>query len=385
MLGQFRCQYADCRRTYKRKEHLVRHEKSHGHLRSFRCHRCGADFHRGDLLNRHIRLSSKCKEAANEARRLNSSGAAANQQANSDPLQLVPAVDSSVTGISGLRNAIYEGLGLGPGIASREELERAYFRDFHPHWPLLDDDTFKKAPQLPDLITAVLIAGLWMVPTRAARKEAITLHDTLMQKVIKTSLNEQPQWTDPSPVCLPYFQALLIPLILFVYRPLDGHFPDALMCSRRLSGIFNRAGVYQQGRIDEHSPHPAIRQQYQRLALLHYKLFVHNNTLVRSRFPRFQQFDYLQPNILQVRVPVVGTEHRRSDLDTGLVSDLLGRDCIDKFSQLTIAALTSWDFSLGMIFACIITQKDEDSKSLLQRIEPNLFLYLAGWEVDPGD
>lgn len=82
---------------------------------------------------------------------------------------------------------------------------------------------------------------------------------------------------------------------------------------------------------------------------------------------------------------MVGTEHRRSDLDTGLVSDLLGRDCIDKFSQLTIAALTSWDFSLGMIFACIITQKDEDSKSLLQRIEPNLFLYLAGWEVDPGD
>jgi hypothetical protein len=118
---------------------------------------------------------------------------------------------------------------------------------------------------------------------------------------------------------------------------------------------------------------------------------MHYNSLFRTRFPQFKSLDWFKPSLLQVRVPLVGTkkdaaDDLRSDLDSSLVSDLLDSGCVNKLSQATIAALIAWDFSLGMIFACIITQKkDEDRNSLLQRIEPNLFLHLTGWEADPGD
>ncbi|KAI0842317.1 hypothetical protein F5Y06DRAFT_257289 [Hypoxylon sp. FL0890] len=389
MPGQFKCQYANCLRTYKRKEHLVRHEKSHGQLRPFRCSQCGADFHRNDLLKRHVRLSSKCKAVPNEERQPPFSKAAANLEPEPDPTSLQPVltIDSLATAASRLRNEIYERLGPSlAAIARREELERVYFHHFHPHWPLLDRDMFMNSQQLPELVAAVLIAGLWMIPTSAARLEASSQHDILMQEVTKRLLKEQPECTTLSMECLSHFQALLIPLIIFTYKPLNEHFPNAVMCIRHLHGFLRHTGCYQQRRIDEFCSDPAIRQQYQRLALLHYKLFMHINSLVRSQFSRFEQFEYFKPSILQVRVPVVGTNHSRSALDNGLVSDLLNRSYIDKFSQATIASLTAWDFSLGMIFACIITQnKDEDGKSLLRRMEPNLFLYLAGWEVDPGD
>ncbi|KAI1374561.1 hypothetical protein F4677DRAFT_425427 [Hypoxylon crocopeplum] len=392
MSGQFTCQYVDCRRTYKRKEHLVRHEKSHGQLRPFRCHQCGADFYRNDLLQRHVRLSSKCKAAPNEERQQPSSQAGANLEP--DFSLPVLTLDSLATAASDLRDNIYKGLGPSfTAIADREELERLYFRHFHPHWPLLDEDSFMNAPQLPELVAAVLVAGLWMVPTRAARLEAKSQHDILMQDDTRRLLKEQPPntaWTRPSAEWLPYFQALLIPLIIFTYRRLE-QFPNTIMSHRHVFDLFQHAGVYQQKRIDESCSDPAVRQQYQRLALLHYKVFIHYNSLFRAQFPQFKPFDFFEPSILQVRVPVVGkkkeaADHPRNVLDNGVVSDLLDRGCVDKSSQVTIAALASWDFSLGMIFSCIATRKkDEDSNSLLQRIEPNLFLYLIGWEEDPGD
>lgn len=127
-----------------------------------------------------------------------------------------------------------------------------------------------------------------------------------------------------------------------------------------------------------------------RLALLHFKVFIHFSSHLRTNFRHFKPFGWFNPSILQVRVPLVGTEHQTADhersyLASSLVSDLLqANGCVDKSSQATIAALVAWDFSLGMIFSCIITQKkDEDRNSMLQRMEPNLFLHLAGWEADP--
>lgn len=80
-------------------------------------------------------------------------------------------------------------------------------------------------------------------------------------------LNEQPHnivWTRPSAQCLPYFQALLIPLVLFTYRGVDEHFPNTVMSNRHFFDLLQNAGAYQQKRIDESSSDLAIRQQYQR-------------------------------------------------------------------------------------------------------------------------
>jgi uncharacterized membrane-anchored protein YitT (DUF2179 family) len=92
--------------------------------------------------------------------------------------------------------------------------------------------------------------------------------------VIIIQLNEQPQddilWTRPSAECLPYLQALLIPLIIFTYRGL-GQFStttmanlQTIMSNMHFFDLLQRAGAYQQERIDEASCDPAIRQQYQR-------------------------------------------------------------------------------------------------------------------------
>jgi hypothetical protein len=137
---------------------------------------------RSDLLKRHIRLSSKCKAAVNDEQR-----PASNVAANPEPdhLQLADTLESAAAA-SGLRNDIYEGLGSSfTAVASREELERLYFCHFHPHWPLLDEASFTEVPQIRELVTSVLVAGLWMVPTRSARLEARRRHDILMQEVVR--------------------------------------------------------------------------------------------------------------------------------------------------------------------------------------------------------
>ncbi|KAI0126963.1 hypothetical protein BJ170DRAFT_425181 [Xylariales sp. AK1849] len=261
MPGQFACQYTNCRRSYNRKEHLVRHEKSHGQLRPFRCPSCSADFYRNDLLQRHVRLSSKCKAAPS-----------AEQQPSVEAPSLEPDPSHSAHTLVGVasaahdsRNDIYGGLGSSlTSIASREELERLYFCQFHPHWPLLDEESYMNVPQVPELVAAVLIAGLWMVPSREARHEAKCRHNLMMQEITRRLLNEQLQnLTHPSPEYLPYFQSFLVPFIISTYRGTED-FPNNIMTNKHLFDILQHAGVYQQKRIDESSSDPAVRQQYQR-------------------------------------------------------------------------------------------------------------------------
>ncbi|KAI1046033.1 hypothetical protein LB505_010802 [Fusarium chuoi] len=55
--SRFYCNYAGCERSYKKKEHLLLHERDHLNLRSFACRLCPATFNRSDLLKRHETIS----------------------------------------------------------------------------------------------------------------------------------------------------------------------------------------------------------------------------------------------------------------------------------------------------------------------------------------
>ena len=118
---------------------------------------------------------------------------------------------------------------------------------------------------------------------------------------------------------------------------------------------------------------------------------MHYDNLFRAQLPIIRSFDWFKPSILQVRIPDAGNQNeaagqQQNGLEDILVSDLLDREPVNELSQAAIAALLAWDFCLGMIFASILTRKkDEDRDSLMRRIEPNLFLHLAGWDTDPGD
>lgn len=51
----FHCPVEGCGSKFKRKEHLVRHSKSHSSSRPFTCEICGKSFVRSDVLRRHVR------------------------------------------------------------------------------------------------------------------------------------------------------------------------------------------------------------------------------------------------------------------------------------------------------------------------------------------
>lgn len=54
----------------------------------------------------------------------------------------------------------------------RAELIGIYFQKFHPHWPVLNRETFLHTPQPQQLVQAVLAAGLWLEGTAESRREA---------------------------------------------------------------------------------------------------------------------------------------------------------------------------------------------------------------------
>ncbi|RSL72556.1 hypothetical protein CEP53_001052 [Fusarium sp. AF-6] len=63
-------------------------------------------------------------------------------------------------------------------------------------------------------------------------------------------------------------------------------------------------GVYDQETINEKNTNPIIREGYQRLALLHFKVHVHLNSLLMTHFPQFKPFDYLTPIQSELRAEI---------------------------------------------------------------------------------
>ncbi|KAH9894581.1 hypothetical protein F4778DRAFT_279951 [Xylariomycetidae sp. FL2044] len=447
MPGPFTCPHAGCGRSYNRKEHLGRHERTHGQHRPFNCVNCGASFYRRDLLNRHTRLSVKCQSLQaeraqvspqentntpnSEEQMLNgpessfSNHHATVLESNASASGDMPRVPSQEQGLSSTStsssnsnsnsststsasasNSNSNSSSILVEISNKQELRRAYLSNFHPHWPLLDEDVFK-LPQIPTLADAILIAGLWMIPRHDARREARAHHHRLIQELSEMVLNERNRhqyslWTHPSPENLPHFQACLIPLIICTYRGTEDLL-NTFMLIKHLFDIFRRAGVYEQRRIDEACSRPRVRQQYQRLGLLHYKVYMHFNTLLSTTLPLFAQLQYFTPRVLQLQAPIpplpsslplppvppIATPGSSSSSlpPDCLISDLKrpsGRQPFNKAAQTTMAALVAWDFCVGMIISCIVSQREEedkhdDERALLARIEPYLFAHLEGW------
>jgi hypothetical protein len=62
---------------------------------------------------------------------------------------------------------------------NKELLIDHYFREFHPHWPILHQDTFQSKSQPVGLVEAVMVAGLWTTEIAETRHLAESLHDHL--------------------------------------------------------------------------------------------------------------------------------------------------------------------------------------------------------------
>lgn len=135
-----------------------------------------------DLLARHMVLShSEPPLQVNDCEQVNDSPIA-DEGTNTNPDKEVQSVSTTES------VAVVEGLDL-PGASSlleatnRSELLALYFSDFHPHWPVLHEKSFRDLPQPSKLMVAVLVTGLWMLKTPEAQAKAISYHDVLLEEL----------------------------------------------------------------------------------------------------------------------------------------------------------------------------------------------------------
>ncbi|UPK91785.1 hypothetical protein LCI18_002720 [Fusarium solani-melongenae] len=270
--SRFYCNHVGCARSYKKKEHLLRHERDHLNLRLFACTACSSSFNRSDLLKRHQAISHPAEEAAKETEEGPASKEDVGVQSKETPAASEPN-DSSFIRLDFLLNKGLSGLNLSSNpttqllqAPSRATLQESYFLHFHPHWPLLHKKTFLQPGTPPELTSAVLTAGLWVLNTPETRDKARFYHDALL-KVLDAQLFKFHETVKYSPgprdEFIAPFQVLLIALILSTYRGAET-FPSAIINSKHVWQLFDTMGIYDQESINDQNSSPIIRECYQR-------------------------------------------------------------------------------------------------------------------------
>ncbi|KAL6811937.1 hypothetical protein J3E69DRAFT_359723 [Trichoderma sp. SZMC 28015] len=270
----------------------------------------------------------------------------------------------------------------------QKQLTELYFRNFHEHWPILHQQTFRNTTQPPKVMQAVLTVGLWTVDEPEIRSQAGIFHDAILRCLDRDLFNVKDGYGLPRPPrqeYLPDLQAFTISLGLAVYRGIHT-FPSSIINGKHLGQLFHGTGVFDQERIDAENLNPVIREQYQRCAILALALFkiqVHLNSIMTNNFPQFKPFEYLAPRMLNVRVP------SSQRLWEGNISDLFGEDeCNVLISSMfldsarpndykNLSLVIAWDFTLGMVLGCFLTRHPgETYVALIQRITPFLAFHM---------
>ncbi|CRK29226.1 hypothetical protein BN1708_004902, partial [Verticillium longisporum] len=266
---------------------------------------------------------------------------------------------------------------------NRVELQNLYFTKFHTDWPILDKEDFYHTPQPPSLVLSVLVVGMYMKGTPEAKAMALKYHQVLIKSALHFFNMIMPLVPTPAPRLdlLAEVQVLMLPVILALYCCSDGpYLLQVLMCNKNLFTLLENMGVFDQRRIDAEVSSETHREQYQRLALMQLKLYLHVNTLIIERNAQFTLNSLLSPAKVNVRVPVLG---RTKPRDAGgavrrgpslLVGSLFAEDA-DPRNVRDISEVVAWDFALGMALGCYLAREPGETETeLIQRTKPFLAL-----------
>ncbi|KAJ5688432.1 hypothetical protein N7536_011051 [Penicillium majusculum] len=196
-MPKFQCQVPGCTSTYRRKEHLRRHEAQHrgSHLRT--CSICDRVFSRSDSLRRHIRRDHedprrslvRATQACIRCRttKARCQGGSPCTECSSkghlclfdDPVHLEPAqpdLEEELREYGSGDDRINTPIG---HIAQVDHYIHLYFTHLHQHWPILHRHTFSVADEPQLLLQAVIMIGLWVSGSPAAQEGARNLHSKL--------------------------------------------------------------------------------------------------------------------------------------------------------------------------------------------------------------
>ncbi|KAJ5111039.1 hypothetical protein N7532_001574, partial [Penicillium argentinense] len=226
----FSCHFPNCNASYRRKEHLNRHETQHSQQQIFICSECGGGYGRSDTLRRHLQKRHKINKPLNRA-------AVACQGCHAGKTRCEGGVPCDEC----LRRKIQCSLNDDTGSIERQYPESSnhhtsiqhdpqqnhsgktdrwidlYFTAFHPSWPFVHKGSFDMRSDAPLLIQTMTCFGLWASGERRARSSAVELHDKI-DLAIREQKNKWDATTikEANSTCLwpiPTYQAILLHII----------------------------------------------------------------------------------------------------------------------------------------------------------------------------
>lgn len=210
----FTCHFSNCNASYRRKEHLNRHEARHSPQQSFVCSSCGHRFGRrypcnypdtlqsrwlkdlgiSDTLRRHVQRRHHINEPLKRAIRACDSCRSCKTRCDGG----VPCDEclrrkihcsfhestSSVKKQHPESSAHREaGLGHDQPQSHHSKNENQYidlyFQSFHPTWCFIHKGSFDVRHETPLLVQSMTVLGLWASGEQSAQSSAIELHATL--------------------------------------------------------------------------------------------------------------------------------------------------------------------------------------------------------------
>lgn len=292
-----------------------------------------------------------------------------------------------------------------------QQLIDTYFAWFHPQWPFLHRETFMSTHQPELLIRAVLIIGLYLQESKETRKIAMGHHDKLLSEAqdkisILSKKAGQNLLPSPSAALLPHLQGILLALAIAPYRR-DRSLDVVRAMTPILAEVLAAVGAHDQHRIDDaavNSPPPSpsdlddgqlprvrspwlLRESYQRLALLHYKLHLVASSVFIGLFPWSPLDVSLIPDMLCVRVPFGRDWWERipitwdrplsivdspSDDNFVLVSSIVARAKSNGTTE-ALLPLFAWDRDFALAVGCWCTRPEGDrDDQLVSRLKPYL-------------
>ncbi|KAI0541737.1 hypothetical protein GGR58DRAFT_455996 [Xylaria digitata] len=185
---RFECAIPNCRKVFRRKEHLTRHLKSHDTQLQYACHICGRRYARSDVLKRHIEFhpqyykpkrdfvactrcresKTKCDEGSpcnpcsrREIQCVRASSSKANMNANSTAPELPPEISSpSSSAHTPEETKLSEYVVQDPDTIRRRL--GVYFTEIHPIWPLLQPSSITASESPGLLITSITMLASWL-------------------------------------------------------------------------------------------------------------------------------------------------------------------------------------------------------------------------------
>ncbi|KAI1126865.1 hypothetical protein F5Y10DRAFT_243900 [Nemania abortiva] len=225
---RFECTYPDCKKLFRRKEHLTRHLKSHDTQLQYACHICGRRYARSDVLKRHVEFHpqhfrskrnfvacARCREdkikcdednPCKPCRRRGLECARANggeSNMGADTTGLEPSPDLSSPPPSPMHMPEESRLGeyvIRDPAATQRRLN-VYYTEIHPIWPILQPCTVTTSGSPSLLIASIVMLASWL----EGDQDHLELFHSVSDEIAERQL-------DPNPP-LPILQAMALCLL----------------------------------------------------------------------------------------------------------------------------------------------------------------------------